>query len=159
MKFLLLIMLFLTNLMNNASNPFMMGLILLTQIIVVCLISRILSHSSWISLTLFLVIVGGLMILFLYTTSIYSNQRFNIINMKPTIFYTMLISPLLILQNNFLFKIEYTCLINITSKEYIKLFLPMNMVSSTTMFFYLLLVLFIMIFMLNYPSGPMRKKY
>nr|ALO71035.1 NADH deshydrogenase subunit 6 [Aleocharinae sp. 5 EF-2015] len=63
-----------------STHPMMMGLILLLQTITISLITGLLSSNFWFSYILFLIMVGGMLVLFIYMTSIASNEMFNYSN-------------------------------------------------------------------------------
>nr|QRV62813.1 NADH dehydrogenase subunit 6 [Neoporus sp. NHM-IR594] len=60
------------------NHPMAMGLILLTQTISIIMISSFYSLSFWFSYILFLIMIGGMLILFMYMTSLASNEKFNL---------------------------------------------------------------------------------
>nr|YP_009501889.1 NADH dehydrogenase subunit 6 [Arytainilla spartiophila]AWU48854.1 NADH dehydrogenase subunit 6 [Arytainilla spartiophila] len=141
-------------------HPVSFSIILLLQTISISYLMRSLTQSSWIPFTVFLVMVGGLMILFLYITSICSNKKPNFI--YPSISQTSYILITLLFLNN-LKNFNSFCE-NLNNKdlfnmEFIKLFLPTNIFSSNFLFLYLLFMLIIMIEILSASKGPMRKKY
>nr|UPX88353.1 NADH dehydrogenase subunit 6 [Renocera pallida] len=59
------------------KHPLSMGLILLFQTVLICLISSQLVKSFWFSYILFLVFLGGMLVLFLYVISLASNEMFS----------------------------------------------------------------------------------
>nr|YP_009501902.1 NADH dehydrogenase subunit 6 [Euphyllura phillyreae]AWU48906.1 NADH dehydrogenase subunit 6 [Euphyllura phillyreae] len=160
LKLMLSIMIFLASFMTSISHPLSLSLMILIQSMMICLVARMLTNSSWIPLTIFLMVVGGLMIMFIYTTSICSNKKFKYLNMKkvpwvqllilmPTIFYSS--SPY-----KFYDSVNSSDLFNM---EFIKMFFMLNISSSMFVFLYLLITLIIMISIMNINKGPMRKKY
>nr|WRO44816.1 NADH dehydrogenase subunit 6 [Micropodabrus oudai] len=58
------------------THPLSMGLNLLIQTILIAMITGLISFNFWMSYLLFLVMVGGMLILFMYMTSIASNEKF-----------------------------------------------------------------------------------
>nr|WRO45176.1 NADH dehydrogenase subunit 6 [Taocantharis businskae] len=58
------------------SHPLSLGLNLLVQTIMIAAITGSMSLNFWLSYLLFLVMVGGMLILFMYMTSIASNEKF-----------------------------------------------------------------------------------
>nr|YP_010462967.1 NADH dehydrogenase subunit 6 [Epeorus rhithralis]UUJ36833.1 NADH dehydrogenase subunit 6 [Epeorus rhithralis] len=60
------------------SHPLAMGLILLAQTLLISLITGLLAPSFWFSYILFLVFLGGMLVLFIYVTSLASNEMFSI---------------------------------------------------------------------------------
>nr|YP_010946541.1 NADH dehydrogenase subunit 6 [Episymploce torchaceus]WGO57259.1 NADH dehydrogenase subunit 6 [Episymploce torchaceus] len=61
---------------TQMNHPLAMGLILLIQTVLISLISGMLSQTFWFSYILFLIFLGGMLILFIYVTSLASNEMF-----------------------------------------------------------------------------------
>nr|WEY03890.1 NADH dehydrogenase subunit 6 [Sweltsa sp.] len=61
---------------TQMNHPLAMGLMLLIQTLCICLITGFLTQSFWFSYILFLVFLGGLLVLFIYVTSLASNEMF-----------------------------------------------------------------------------------
>nr|YP_010701727.1 NADH dehydrogenase subunit 6 [Helophilus pendulus]WCJ53288.1 NADH dehydrogenase subunit 6 [Helophilus pendulus] len=59
-------------------------LMLLIQTIMVCCITGLMTKSFWFSYILFLIFIGGMLVLFIYMTSLASNEMFSL-SMKMTI--------------------------------------------------------------------------
>jgi NADH-ubiquinone oxidoreductase chain 6 len=55
-----------------------MGLVLLIQTLIVALLTGVLASSFWFSYILFLVFLGGMLVLFIYVTRLASNEMFSI---------------------------------------------------------------------------------
>nr|SSW94042.1 NADH dehydrogenase subunit 6 [Meandrusa sciron aribbas] len=64
------------------NHPLSMGLMILIQTLIICLLSGMLINSYWFSYILFLVFLGGLLVLFIYVSSIASNELF-FMNLNP----------------------------------------------------------------------------
>nr|YP_010157574.1 NADH dehydrogenase subunit 6 [Anopheles sacharovi]QRF92870.1 NADH dehydrogenase subunit 6 [Anopheles sacharovi]QYJ55420.1 NADH dehydrogenase subunit 6 [Anopheles sacharovi]QYJ55433.1 NADH dehydrogenase subunit 6 [Anopheles sacharovi]QYJ55446.1 NADH dehydrogenase subunit 6 [Anopheles sacharovi]QYJ55459.1 NADH dehydrogenase subunit 6 [Anopheles sacharovi] len=58
------------------KHPLSMGLMLLTQTFLTCLLTGIYVKTFWFSYVLFLIFLGGMLILFIYVTSLSSNEMF-----------------------------------------------------------------------------------
>nr|ANJ70360.1 NADH dehydrogenase subunit 6 [Colymbetes fuscus] len=58
------------------QHPMSMGLILMIQTILISLMTGMFSYTFWFSYILFLVMIGGMLILFIYMTSLASNEMF-----------------------------------------------------------------------------------
>nr|YP_010470887.1 NADH dehydrogenase subunit 6 [Cteniopinus ruber]UVF38388.1 NADH dehydrogenase subunit 6 [Cteniopinus ruber] len=58
------------------KHPLSMGLMLLMQTIIVSLLSGNMTQNFWFSYILFIIMIGGMLILFMYMTSIASNEKF-----------------------------------------------------------------------------------
>nr|AWD29387.1 NADH dehydrogenase subunit 6 [Anopheles gambiae]AWD30414.1 NADH dehydrogenase subunit 6 [Anopheles gambiae] len=73
------------------KHPLSMGLMLLIQTFLTCLITGIYVKSFWFSYVLFLIFLGGMLILFIYVTSLSSNEMFTM-SFKLTMFSLVLFS-------------------------------------------------------------------
>nr|YP_009355899.1 NADH dehydrogenase subunit 6 [Papilio dardanus]APC61736.1 NADH dehydrogenase subunit 6 [Papilio dardanus] len=79
-------------LMLFLNHPLSMGLMILIQTFFICLISGMLINSYWFSYILFLVFLGGLLVLFIYVSSVASNELFNMnFFLKNLMFFFFLI--------------------------------------------------------------------
>ncbi|YP_009054354.1 NADH dehydrogenase subunit 6 (mitochondrion) [Papilio polytes] len=82
------------------NHPLSMGLMILIQTLIICLLSGMLINSYWFSYILFLVFLGGLLVLFIYVSSVASNELFNMnFFLKNIMFLLMLMSLFLSLYN------------------------------------------------------------
>nr|YP_009176764.1 NADH dehydrogenase subunit 6 [Anopheles punctulatus]AFO73389.1 NADH dehydrogenase subunit 6 [Anopheles punctulatus]AFO73402.1 NADH dehydrogenase subunit 6 [Anopheles punctulatus]AFO73415.1 NADH dehydrogenase subunit 6 [Anopheles punctulatus]AFO73428.1 NADH dehydrogenase subunit 6 [Anopheles punctulatus]AFO73480.1 NADH dehydrogenase subunit 6 [Anopheles punctulatus] len=79
------------------KHPLSMGLMLLTQTFLTCLITGIYVKTFWFSYILFLIFLGGMLILFIYVTSLSSNEMFSMS------FSLLLISSVMILISLIMF--------------------------------------------------------
>ncbi|YP_009255450.1 NADH dehydrogenase subunit 6 (mitochondrion) [Anopheles bellator] len=59
------------------NHPLSMGLILLIQTFLTCMLTGIYVKTFWFSYILFLIFLGGMLILFIYVTSLSSNEMFS----------------------------------------------------------------------------------
>uniref|UniRef100_UPI0030E0CA86 NADH dehydrogenase subunit 6 n=1 Tax=Euphyes dukesi TaxID=1478503 RepID=UPI0030E0CA86 len=78
------------------KHPLSMGLMILIQIIIICLMSGMIIHTYWFSYILFLTFLGGLLVLFIYVASIASNELFFISFKNKILFYFSIIIIMLI---------------------------------------------------------------
>nr|AII02512.1 NADH dehydrogenase subunit 6 [Alucita montana] len=76
------------------NHPLSMGLLILTQTFFICMISGMLISTYWFSYILFLTFMGGLLVLFIYVSSIASNEMFKS-SMKLK--FIIMISPIVML--------------------------------------------------------------
>nr|AFP47108.1 NADH dehydrogenase subunit 6 [Drosophila melanogaster] len=81
----------------NMIHPLALGLTLLIQTIFVCLLTGLMTKSFWYSYILFLIFLGGMLVLFIYVTSLASNEMFNL-SMKLTLFSSLILIFMLILS-------------------------------------------------------------
>ena len=74
-------------------HPLAIGLALLFQTILICCTTGLSNISFWFSYVLFLIFLGGMLVLFIYVTSLASNEIF-----KPSIILIIVISSVLIIR-------------------------------------------------------------
>nr|ARH54595.1 NADH dehydrogenase subunit 6 [Pogonus iridipennis] len=168
---LLIMNLLMTIIFLFLNHPLSMGLILLIQTMTISLMSGMFSYSYWFSYILFLVMLGGMLVLFIYMTSLASNEMFN---------FSMKISLLIIISMTFLLMLylfmDYMMLNpifknsnllemlnNIMKNENI---LSLNMIYNkpnnmiTLMLVnYLFLTLIAVVKITNINYGPLRQKF
>nr|YP_011001012.1 NADH dehydrogenase subunit 6 [Bellardia viarum]WPN85809.1 NADH dehydrogenase subunit 6 [Bellardia viarum] len=101
---LLSILIILNFIFMNMKHPLAMGLILLIQTMLVTLMSGVMIKSFWFSYILFLVFMGGMLVLFIYVTSLASNEMFSfsmkLLFISLSIFMTMMILLFFMHNNN-----------------------------------------------------------
>nr|CDR49922.1 NADH-ubiquinone oxidoreductase chain 6 [Xenophyes cascus] len=56
------------------AHPLVMGMVIMMQTLLTCLMINLINQSNWIAFMVFLLIMGGLLILFLYIISIAPNE-------------------------------------------------------------------------------------
>nr|UPX88522.1 NADH dehydrogenase subunit 6 [Zwicknia bifrons]UPX88535.1 NADH dehydrogenase subunit 6 [Zwicknia bifrons] len=76
---------------TQMTHPLAMGMMLLLQTLLICLLTGVMAQSFWFSYVLFLVFLGGMLVLFIYVTSLASNEMFSL-SMKMTLFLVLPIS-------------------------------------------------------------------
>nr|YP_009236792.1 NADH dehydrogenase subunit 6 [Telchinia lycoa]AMJ17256.1 NADH dehydrogenase subunit 6 [Telchinia lycoa] len=94
--FLSALIFFLCLFMFFINHPLSMGMMILGQTLLVCTLSGMLINTYWFSYILFLIFLGGLLVLFIYVSSIASNELFEItlinkILFTLSIFYSIII--------------------------------------------------------------------
>nr|AND96085.1 NADH deshydrogenase subunit 6 [Onthophagus crassicollis] len=73
---MMMLMILLSMFIISIKHPLTMGIILLIQTINLSLYMGYLNLNYWYSYILFLIMIGGMLILFIYMTSIASNEKF-----------------------------------------------------------------------------------
>nr|ARW70227.1 NADH dehydrogenase subunit 6 [Schlechtendalia peitan] len=158
-KVILLTNMLLAIMLTTMKSPLKSNLTILFQSISLTMMINLINKTSWISFMIFILYIGGLMIIFLYISSIAFNEiNINSIN---KIFMLMLIiimiyyfNPLMLMEN-FKFNNNYLFEDN---------FYLMNMFNmpNNLMIYFTLMILFIMliliIWMLKLNKGPIRQK-
>nr|AYR05199.1 NADH dehydrogenase subunit 6 [Coleoptera sp. ACP-2013] len=148
------------------THPLSMGGLILMQTILISITISNLSTTTWFSYILFLVMIGGLMILFIYMTSIASNEKFKLklnlmltfpslimltsfMPMKTSLFFSLLLKNSEFFNNN----------LNLPTTTTLTKF--MIWPSSTLLLFiilYLLITMIAIVKITKNPLGPLRPK-
>nr|YP_010022716.1 NADH dehydrogenase subunit 6 [Sarcophaga plotnikovi]QOP39564.1 NADH dehydrogenase subunit 6 [Sarcophaga plotnikovi] len=106
MQWTLLTLMFIFNfIFFNMKHPLAMGLTLLIQTTLICLSSGLMTKTFWFSYILFLVFLGGMLVLFIYVTSLASNEMFTFsikLMITAILMFTLKISILIIMDKNIL---------------------------------------------------------
>nr|AYU71340.1 NADH dehydrogenase subunit 6 [Agrilinae sp. 2 ACP-2013] len=88
------------------NHPLSMGFSLLIQTMLISLMTGSMNFNYWYSFILFLIMVGGMLILFIYMTSVASNEKFKLLNMTPTMLIMM--ASIMILGAMTLMKLKFS---------------------------------------------------
>nr|YP_010164089.1 NADH dehydrogenase subunit 6 [Scopimera intermedia]QRK27404.1 NADH dehydrogenase subunit 6 [Scopimera intermedia] len=148
----------------NLNHPLAMGLTLLTQTVFVTLTVGISNFSFWFSYILFLVFLGGMLVLFIYVASLASNEVF----LPPStiailiIFISVLLSIMLLLIDPIM-NMSPSSLPNVSIQPSASTpFIISWIYNSPSMMFtifivsYLLLMLIIVVKIVNLFKAPLR---
>nr|YP_010010568.1 NADH dehydrogenase subunit 6 [Psylliodes chlorophana]QOH99587.1 NADH dehydrogenase subunit 6 [Psylliodes chlorophana]QOK35988.1 NADH dehydrogenase subunit 6 [Psylliodes punctifrons] len=149
-------------------HPLSLGLILLLQTILTALISGFMNSNFWYSYMLFLIMIGGMLILFIYMTSIASNEKFKL-NKKMFLFNfmgLMIMMMLLLFMDmfylNYFMNIEEMTMMNLTFNNNLSLKKYFNYPNYTLMIMmiiYLFITLIAVTKITNNSYGPLRQKF
>uniref|UniRef100_C5HIN4 NADH-ubiquinone oxidoreductase chain 6 n=1 Tax=Aquarius paludum TaxID=95691 RepID=C5HIN4_AQUPA len=160
MKILLAIMLTTSTLMMMMKHPLSMGFNLIIQTIIISLTMNMMMKYSWYSYILVLVMLGGMLVLFMYMASIASNEimKFNfkmtiMMIISTTLFYLILENEMFMNQQEMIMLIE-----NKQNMSMMKLFNSKTSIMTIMLALYLLITMIYVIFITNTFEGPMRKK-
>nr|QNG56272.1 NADH dehydrogenase subunit 6 [Platisus zelandicus] len=147
------------------NHPLSFGLILLIQTILCALITGLMSLNFWYSYILFLIMVGGMLVLFMYMTSIASNEKFkfslNLFYMFNFLMITLIPVSYFFHFNNKIFtenfiNQNYQLTFPLTMNKY--MFLP-SMMIYLMIIMYLFITLIAIVKITNINYGPLRQKY
>nr|QIV24663.1 NADH dehydrogenase subunit 6 [Hermerius prionoides] len=149
------------------NHPLSFGLILLLQSVSISIMTGMMNYNFWFSYILFLIMVGGMLILFIYMTSVASNEKFKF-SPKLSVFTAIVMistAPLLLTDS---------LLTNMTSFSYemieqstlyenkLSLSKFMNMPMNFNLILiimYLLITLIMVVKVTNIQHGPLRQKF
>nr|APX40795.1 NADH dehydrogenase subunit 6 [Phyllotreta hemipoda] len=156
-----MLMLVNTILLFFLKHPLSFGMILLIQTIYTCLLSGLLNLNFWYSYILFLILVGGMLILFIYMTSIASNEKFkfnffSLMFMIMGLMFSIInplnmdmnISDLMMFSTNLNFKLSLT-----------KYYYYPNIFIYLMMIIYLFITLILTVKITKLSYGPLRQKF
>nr|YP_009485866.1 NADH dehydrogenase subunit 6 [Limbodessus palmulaoides]AVZ66438.1 NADH dehydrogenase subunit 6 [Limbodessus palmulaoides] len=171
MYFLILLNLMFSMIFLFMNHPLSMGINLLIQTIIISIIMIMFSLSSWFSYILFLIMVGGMLILFMYMTSLASNEKFKFSTKIFTIslifmFIMMLmkIDPLFInmlskTSNNMELLNNMNLLKNENLNSLNSMYNKPNHIITIMMINYLLITLIAVVKITKFNSGPLRQMF
>nr|YP_010602083.1 NADH dehydrogenase subunit 6 [Ocellarnaca nigra]WAM61712.1 NADH dehydrogenase subunit 6 [Ocellarnaca nigra] len=162
-----------TIIFTQLNHPLTMTLIIVLQTLLISSITGLISQSFWFSYILLLVFLGGMLVLFIYITSLASNEMLSL--PIKTIFITLL-TTLLILSISWLLDSSFT---NITSMNLdmlpnnsnnsnywsetflslMKLYNNPTNLNTLMLVMYLFLTLIAIVKITNIFYGPLRHKY
>nr|ARH53997.1 NADH dehydrogenase subunit 6 [Phyllobrotica quadrimaculata] len=147
------------------NHPLSCGLILLLQTICTALLSGMMNYNYWYSYILFLIMIGGMLILFIYMTSIASNEKFKF-NKNLTIILMMMISLMMIMlmmdyfYSNMIIQTIDTKFLNYDKNwSMMKYFNFPNNLMTFILMNYLFITLIMTVKMTKFSYGPLRQKF
>nr|UVV36459.1 NADH dehydrogenase subunit 6 [Nogodinidae sp.] len=149
------------------KHPMSMGMILIMQTILISMMISFYSMSSWFSYILFITIIGGMMVMFMYMASIASNEMFKLNNNKVMI--TVIIITMMMMMNktddqltNEMNQKTMNKIMNMEKEEIksISKFFNMNKMMITIIMMMILLTTMISITTISSTfEGPLKKTY
>nr|YP_009434590.1 NADH dehydrogenase subunit 6 [Traulia minuta]ATE90483.1 NADH dehydrogenase subunit 6 [Traulia minuta] len=162
-----------SNLMNinfiKLNHPMSMTILIILQTLLVGFMMGTMMESFWLSYILFLTFLGGMLVLFIYITSIASNEMFQIKSMMMifTLMMWVIITLMLIYMNKMMFidLIKSTETMNINNSinyqemtmSLEKLYNKPTFIITMMMMIYLFLALLAVVKITNINQGSIRK--
>nr|YP_003331299.1 NADH dehydrogenase subunit 6 [Chauliognathus opacus]ACM45021.1 NADH dehydrogenase subunit 6 [Chauliognathus opacus] len=145
------------------NHPLSMGLTLLVTTIFVALVGGLKSFNFWYSFILFMIMVGGMMILFIYMTSITSNEKFEMPYKMILSTFVLIMIMSYLLSENPMFSLqemsnEEMNKNNILEISMNKYFIENSYQILLMLIIYLLVTLIAVVKITNISAGPLRKK-
>lgn len=165
--FLMFLMFTRTLIFYFLNHPLSMGLMLLIYTLLCCFYVGLISNYFWFSYILFLVFLGGILVLFIYVISLASNEYFIVFRLKFLGFLLILcllfffiimgysyfgldVSQLIVIKTNFL--VFFTDDLILVFKLYNY---PVNII-TIFLIRYLLFVLIVVVKVTDFSYGPLR---
>nr|AEH21223.1 NADH dehydrogenase subunit 6 [Himacerus apterus] len=164
---MMMIMMMISMLFPLMKHPLSMGFLLIIQTMMTALITGIMYNNSFfMSYILFITMMSGALVLFIYMASVASNEKFKS-SMTMLIFVMMwMLLIIIIMYNN-----DDEIIINMNQYNTSQLFMNYNqsiimnkmfntqfMMITIMLVIYLLFTMISVTFMVNVFEGPMRKK-
>nr|ATL63087.1 NADH dehydrogenase subunit 6 [Cassida circumdata] len=162
MMMLLMMNLSLSLMFLMPNHPVMMMMIIIIQAMLICLMCGLLTNMWWFSYLTFMVMVGGMLILFMYMTNTASNEKFKTSKIKKMLIKILI--SLLMLTLMFKDINEYTSnWLNINNKEMSLVIMkyynyPSNSILFMVMIF-LLVTLIMTVKVTEIYKGALRQKF
>uniref|UniRef100_A0AAU6QFN0 NADH-ubiquinone oxidoreductase chain 6 n=1 Tax=Nepsalus decorillus TaxID=2950594 RepID=A0AAU6QFN0_9NEOP len=151
------------------KHPLAMGLTLLIQTIIISLTCGLYTYSYWFAYILFLIMLGGMLVLFIYVTSLASNELFSfsilnftlsILILSITLVIILFMDKTILLLNNIeMMKFNMNNLFSENELSLNKLYNNPTMNITLMMMNYLLLTLIVIVKIVNINYGPLRQKF
>nr|QUB07199.1 NADH dehydrogenase subunit 6 [Syneta adamsi] len=148
------------------NHPLSFGLILLLNTCIISLISGLMNYNYWYSYILFLIMIGSMLILFIYMTSIASNEKFkfsnkmlNIMKLSLLMIFFMMILDTFYMDNLMIMEIINQ---NIFIYPYLSLMKYLNFPNYLiliTIIIYLFITLIMVVKITSIGHGPLRQKH
>nr|QIV24780.1 NADH dehydrogenase subunit 6 [Agrianome spinicollis] len=167
MNILIMSMIIITVTFMFLSHPLSLGLILLMQTLMISIITGMMNYNFWFSYILFLIMVGGMLILFIYMTSVASNEKFKlspkialmVLSMALISAPVMLTDKVFTNMYNFMYELSNQ---NLLSENSLSLSKFMNMPTNFNLaliILYLLITLIMVVKITSIQHGPLRQKF
>nr|WRY72393.1 NADH dehydrogenase subunit 6 [Agnesiella irma] len=157
MKLMLIkLMMIFSSIILIMNNPMSMGLILMTQTITIIIFMNKIMISSWFAMIMFMMMIGGLLIMFMYMSSIASNEKFKTkINIILVFLIMIIISDEMII-NNQINENQEMILTNNLNFSMTKIYSEKSMMLTIMLVLYLLLTMISVTKMVKHNKGPLR---
>nr|ATD52983.1 NADH dehydrogenase subunit 6 [Exitianus sp. EMHAU-2015-Zz05232005] len=140
------------------KTPMSMGVMLLIQTMMSTLIISKMMNSSWIPMIMFLMFIGGLLILFMYMSSIASNEKFTPNIKILMILMVMLILPTEEIMNEFQMQNSMEMFLSGESTSMTKIYNKKTMMITIMLFMYMFITMVVVTKVIKIHKGPLRSK-
>nr|ALO76159.1 NADH deshydrogenase subunit 6 [Anobiinae sp. GENSP01] len=141
------------------THPLIMVISLVMLSTLIAMITGIKSSSYWFSYMLFLIMVGGMLIVFIYMTSVASNEKIKVSFKSLT--YMLMIIPTMFMMNFMMKNSMKMQKFNFKLQDMMmsKLLNMPNITLMMMMIIYLLVTLIATVKMTKLNQGPLRQKF
>nr|QID48527.1 NADH dehydrogenase subunit 6 [Celes akitanus] len=151
------------------NHPMMLMMMIIIQTLLIGLTTGLMMESFWMSYILFITFIGGMMVLFIYITSISSNEMINMKSMSM-IYITMMMLTIMVItynteklmfteviKNTETMNMKYTMNFQEMTMSLMKLYNNPTLIITIMMMIYLFITLLAVVKINNINQGPIRK--
>nr|AQM39951.1 NADH dehydrogenase subunit 6 [Phyllomimus sp. ZJZ-2017] len=173
MMMILLPNLIITLMFNYFKHPLSMTIIIICQTLIMSMCLSLMTKTFWMSYILFLVFLGGMLVLFLYITSLAPNEKFSTLKLPMIMMTTISLYMLMLISVSFMDQMYWNILnsntdVNQLSNSItflspsnqipmlIKLYNTPSSMVTIMLIMYLLLTLIVIVKITNTLMGPLR---
>nr|AYQ18955.1 NADH dehydrogenase subunit 6 [Leiochrinini sp. 2 ACP-2013] len=156
---MLLSMSIMNSLMNiSMKHPMSLGSTLLIQTALLTMMAGFLYMNLWYSYIMFLIMIGGLLVLFMYMTSIASNEKF----LMPTKFMIIIPATIILYMTTKTFNPTYNSMsmkfnMTVLTQESFSKFLSSKWMITLIMMIYLIIAMIATVKISYFKSGSIRQ--
>nr|YP_010757436.1 NADH dehydrogenase subunit 6 [Leofa pulchella]WEU77779.1 NADH dehydrogenase subunit 6 [Leofa pulchella] len=140
------------------KTPMSMGILLLIQTIICTMLMSGIMNTSWMPMIMFLMFIGGLLILFMYMSSIASNEKFTPNYKLMGILLMMMILPFEEMMNELKMNESINSFLSKESISMMKIYNKKTMMITVLMFMYMFLAMIVVTSVISIHKGPLRAK-
>nr|AVN68073.1 NADH dehydrogenase subunit 6 [Laxta sp. BLA048] len=148
---------------TSMKHPLAMGLVLLLQTLLISMLTGMMTQSFWFSYILFLIFLGGMLVLFIYVTSLASNEMFylstKLIMLAMTTIMVFLSLKIFLMSSMIKNQetLSYMTTYDQVSTPLIKLYNQPTSIMTIIIASYLFLTLIAVVKITNIFKGPLRQ--
>nr|WIW75308.1 NADH dehydrogenase subunit 6 [Mecostethus sp.] len=160
-----------SNMMNinfiKLNHPMSMMMMIIIQTLMIGLMTGMMMESFWLSYILFLTFLGGMLVLFIYITSIASNEMFKTKLISWTLISLMVIMIIMYMLDKMMFmdmmkntetmNLKYSINYQEMTMSLMKLYNNPTIIITMMMMIYLFITLLAVVKITNINQGPIRK--
>nr|URX52822.1 NADH dehydrogenase subunit 6 [Cryptotermes chacoensis] len=161
MKMLLTTSTLLGMMFTQMNHPLAMGMMLLMQTTMMCLISGLMHQSFWFQYILFMVFIGGMLVLFIYVASLASNEMFSLSTKMMTMAAAVTMASMMIKHWSSFNSSDSTTFQMTTQNEITlmtsKMYNQPSGSMTILMALYLLMTLIVVVKITDVSKGPLRQ--
>nr|QKN98983.1 NADH dehydrogenase subunit 6 [Mileewa ponta] len=160
MKFMIMKMMMLMSLLIPFMlNPMSMGLLLISQTMLSTMLMNKMLLSSWFPMITFLMMIGGLLIIFTYMSSIASNEKFKFnLNLIIFLMILMTVTDEMIIKDQIKENQQLMIIKTFEQTSMMKLYNKKSLIMSILLMIYLLFTMIVISKMVKHYQGPLRMK-